>query len=76
VADARDYDAIRSRARGREGWVDEMEGAALAGLRRAHALLAVELAPWDESLRQLSREGADVATVRRALLATLRSEPS
>lgn len=73
IADARDFDAIRSRARGREALVDEMEGAALAGLIRAQMLLARELAPWDEALARL--QTTDPVEIRRALLTALRSEP-
>lgn len=74
VADARDFDAIRARAQGRERLVDEMEGAALAGLENAHLLLAREIARgWAE----LEEPGTtEPAAVRRALLSALRREPS
>jgi hypothetical protein len=72
IADARDFDAIRNRARGREALVDEMEGAAVAGLVRAQMLLAREIAPRDEGLRTLST--TDPVEIRRALLSALRAE--
>lgn len=72
IADARDFDAIRDRARGRETLVDEMEGAAVAGLVRAQLLLAREIAPWDEGLSSLAT--GDPVEVRRALLTALRAE--
>lgn len=75
IADARDFDAIRSRASGQESLVDEMEGAALAGLVRAQALIARELAPWDDELMALTKGTPDPIDLRRALLAALRSEP-
>lgn len=71
IADARDFDAIRNRAGGRETLVDEMEGAAIAGLVRAQILLAREIAPWDEGLQTLST--GDPAEIRRALLTALRA---
>ena len=39
----RDFDALRAYCPGREALVDEMQGAALAGLPRAHALVAWQL---------------------------------
>src|SRR5207249_2291785 len=47
---ARDFETIRSRVRGREDLVDEMAGAASAGLVRAHAMLAAAIAPRHEGL--------------------------
>lgn len=76
IADARDFDAIRSRVSGREALVDEMEGAALSGLVRAQALIARELAPWDEELVALTRTVPDPTELRRALLAALRGGSS
>lgn len=74
IAEARDFEAIRAHARGREALVDEMEGAALAGLARAQALLAREIAPWDETVVSLSAQPRpDAESVRRALLTALRS---
>jgi hypothetical protein len=74
VAEARDFDSIRSHASGRERLVDEMEGAAVAGLPTAQALLAREIAPWNEELQQAVKLGADPAEVRRTLLTALRGE--
>lgn len=74
IAEARDFDAIRARSKGREALVDEMEGAALAGLTRAQVLLARELAPWDHDLQELAKTAPDAVAVRRALLAALRAD--
>lgn len=74
IAEARDFDSIRSRVGGREALVDEMEGAALAGLVHAQALLARELAPWDQDLIEVTKTSSDPTELRRALLAALRSE--
>lgn len=73
VAEARDFEAIRAHAKGRESLVDEMEGAALAGLTRAQALLAREIVPWDEQLGKLAKQ-SDISAdeVRRALLDAVR----
>lgn len=69
---ARDFDTIRSRARGREVLVDEMSGAAVAGLGHAQALLARAIAPYDEGVK-LACEAAtpDPDAVRKALLVSL-----
>ena len=70
---ARDFEAIRAHAGGRERLVDEMEGAALAGLTRAQVLLACEIVPWDETVQRLA--GATDAApdeVRRAVLDAVR----
>lgn len=76
VADARDFEAIRAHARGRESLVDEMEGAALAGLVRAQALLAREIVPGDETVAALADSGRpEPAEVRRAVLAAVRQRP-
>jgi hypothetical protein len=73
IAEARDYEAIRAHARGREDIVDEMTGAALAGLVRAQALLARLVAPGDERIAELAAEPRpDPTELRRALLAALR----
>ena len=73
VADARDYDAIRAHARGQEDLVDELEGAARAGLVRAQALLAVELAGGDAEVAQLSSaRPLDHIALRRAVLSAVR----
>jgi hypothetical protein len=49
---ARDFETIRSRARGREALVDELAGAAIAGLPHAQALLARAISPYDEGVRE------------------------
>jgi hypothetical protein len=69
----RDFDTIRSRARGREALVDEMAGAAAAGLPRAHALLARTISPHNEEVRIAcetydSGGRPDPDVVRKALL--------
>ena len=77
-AEARDFETIRQRARGREALVDELAGAARAGLPRAQALLAAAIAPRDGTLRELASQAVlpgqavpDPAEVRRALLASM-----
>lgn len=73
VAEARDFEAIRAHAKGREQLVDEMEGAALAGLVRAQALLAREIVPWDENVQSLCGHPRPMPEdIRRVLLAALR----
>jgi hypothetical protein len=76
VAEARDFESIRAVSKGREDLVDEMEGAALSGLTRAQALLAREVAPWDETLGKLATDSRpDPTAVRKALLAAVRTSP-
>ena len=71
-AAARDFETIRSRVRGREDLVDEMAGAASAGLVRAHAMLAAAIAPRNEALSALALETRpDPDAVRRELLAAV-----
>ena len=73
VADARDFDAIRAHARGQEGLVDELEGASRAGLVRAQALLALDLAGHDPDVARLAATTPlDHAALRRAVLAAVR----
>ena len=73
VADARDFESIRAAARGAEALVDEMEGAARAGLPRAQALLAGAIAPGDETVAQLGRAPQpDPVELRRAVLRAVR----
>lgn len=73
VAAARDFETIRAHVPGREGLVDEMEGAARAGLSRAQALLAREIVPGDETVAALVAGGVpDPVEVRRAVLAAVR----
>lgn len=74
IAEARDFEAIRAHVSGRGHLVDEMEGAALAGLRRAQLLLAREIAPWSDELGDMVRQGdPEPSAVRRALLDAVRS---
>jgi hypothetical protein len=70
---ARDFEAIRQRASGREDLADELAGASRAGLRRAQALLAAAIAPRDETLAALAASPSppDPDEVRKALLAHL-----
>lgn len=72
VAAARDFQRMRAHAKGREGLVDEMQGAAAAGLSRAQALLARELAPWSEEVAALTTEAElDTQAIRKAVVASL-----
>ena len=69
-AAARDFETIRSRARGREALVDELAGAATAGLVRAQALLARAIAPHDPDVEALAAAASpDPDALRKALLA-------
>jgi hypothetical protein len=69
---ARDFETIRSRARGRELLVDEMSGAAAAGLGHAVALLARSIAPHDAEIGRLADSSpVDPDAVRKALLSTV-----
>jgi hypothetical protein len=77
LSDVRDFETIRSRSRGAEALVDEMEGAAAAGLPRAQALLATEVArqvaPWDDRVATLAAQSApDPTELRRTLLDVVR----
>jgi hypothetical protein len=73
---ARDFETIRSRVRGRERLVDELEGAAHAGLPRAQALLARAIAPRDAAVAALADSpDPDPDAVRRALLAHVGAAP-
>lgn len=72
-ATTRDFEVIRSRVRGREALVDEMVGAASAGLPRAQAFLARAISPYDEGVKaaceSVGPTGApDPEAVRKALL--------
>lgn len=75
IAESRDFEAIRAHARGRESLVDEMEGAARAGLTRAQALLAQEIAPWSEAVATMAADASSSAEdIRRAVVTALRGE--
>lgn len=74
AAQAREFEAIRAAAAGREALVEEMEGAALAGLRRAQALLARAVAPGDPAVEAAaSKDPPDPDEIRRALLHAVRA---
>lgn len=68
---ARDFEALRAHAPGREALVDEMRGAHVAGLPRTQVLLARAIAPGLDDL-QLDPP-TDPADTRRLLLQYLRS---
>jgi hypothetical protein len=71
---ARDFETIRAHARGREPLVDDMAGAALAGLRFAQAALATRIVPHDHDVASLSAAPEpDPDALRRAVLAAVRS---
>ena len=57
-AAARDFETIRSRVRGREDLVDEMAGAASAGLVRAHAISSTRSSRPRTRLRIVSKSRA------------------
>lgn len=71
AAAARDFDALRAHAPGREALVDEMQGASVAGLARAHVALARVIAPGVEGLSV--DPPSDPQEVRRTLLQHLRA---
>jgi hypothetical protein len=64
---ARELETIRAHAPGRQELVDELAGATTAGLVRAQALLARELAPRDPAVAAAT----DPAAIRAALLKAL-----
>jgi hypothetical protein len=72
---ARDFETIRSRVRGREALVDELAGAAIAGLPHAQALLARAISPYDDGVRkacEAAESGSpDPEAIRKALLAAV-----
>lgn len=68
----RQYESMRQHAVGREGLVDEMAGASVAGLDRAHALLALQLVPGNSDVSALAGAAKpDQDAVRNAVLAAL-----
>ena len=71
AAAARDFDALRAYAPGREALVDEMQGASIAGLPRAQVALAQAIAPGVEGLSV--DPPSDPQEVRRTLLQPLRA---
>ena len=72
AAAARDFDALRAHAPGRESLVDEMQGASVAGLPRAQVALAMAIAP---GLTGMSIDPpTDPEDVRRGLIQHLRGE--
>jgi hypothetical protein len=71
---ARDLEAIRAHAPGRQQLVDELAGAAVAGLVRAQALLAHEIAPDDEGVAAAAAvPSPEPDALRAALLRALRA---
>ena len=79
AAAARDFDTMRRLARRPElaRLVDEMEGAAGAGLLRAQALLAATLAPHDAEVARLAATpDPDPDRLRRAVLSGLEGDAS
>ncbi|AEA24729.1 hypothetical protein Psed_2526 [Pseudonocardia dioxanivorans CB1190] len=66
-AAARDFETIRSRVRGREHLVDELAGAASAGLPHAQALLAKAISPHNAEVAAAA-DGLDPDSIRRALV--------
>jgi hypothetical protein len=72
TAAARDFETIRTRVPGREALVDELVGAAHAGLPRAQALLAQAIAPRNPAVAALAEAAnPDPDEVRKALLASV-----
>ena len=75
-AAARDFETIRSRVRGREHLVDELIGAAAAGLPHAQALLARAIAPHNPAVAAAADASPpDPDAVRKALLDALGRPP-
>ena len=69
-AAARDFETIRSRVRGREHLVDELAGAATAGLPHAQALLATAISPHNAEVAEAASTLQPDA-IRAALLAAV-----
>ena len=77
AAAARDFEAIRAHAKGREALVDDMSGAHVAGLRYAQASLAALIAPYSDELVTLANNAnPDTDAIRRALLNAVRPSRS
>ncbi|MEA2058575.1 MAG: hypothetical protein U9O63_07630 [Actinomycetota bacterium] len=77
AAAARDFETLRHLVTSRIGLIDEMQGAATAGLSRAQALLAREVAPQDAAVADLAGvPRPDPTEIRRTLIAAVRTEQS
>ena len=75
VAEARDFEELRALAPRSIALVDELEGASRAGLPRAQALLASQIATGNDELRHMAREPSPRPDeVRRLLLEVLRGQ--
>lgn len=75
AAAARDFETLRHLVAFHVDLIDEMEGAARAGLPRAQALLAREIRPNDVAIADLAvKRRPDSTEVRRALIAAVRRE--
>src|SRR5262245_39870495 len=73
AAAARDLEAIRAHAAGRQDLIDELAGATTAGLVRAQALLARAIAPADEGVAAAAAAtDPQPESLRAALLRALR----
>lgn len=69
---ARDFETIRSRVRGREHLVDELAGAAWAGLPYAQALLASAIVPGNAAVAEVAAAPRpDPEALRAAVLGAL-----
>ncbi len=71
AAAARDFDALRAHAPGREDLLDEMQGASISGLARAQVLLAQAISPGIAGLT--IEPPTDPQETRRLLLRHLRA---
>lgn len=76
TAAARDFEAVRHRLPGREGLLDELVGASVAGLSRAQALLAAAIAPRDGTLEGYAADArrglpVDPDAIRSTLLGAI-----
>jgi len=73
AAAARDFDSIAELAPNARALVDDLRGAAVAGLPCAQLLLARAIAPGDATLAAMRLDDeVDTVAVRRALLNALR----
>jgi hypothetical protein len=77
AAAARDFETLRHLVTSEVDLIDEMEGAATAGLPRAQALLAREVAPHDATVTGLAEtRRPDPTETRRALISAVRTGQS